>query len=201
MEPFSDYMLRDYDVTMIEDPSELPQRPVSASDWFVSEGSSAVVGAHNFVRERGHLFDIARQRYFEVSVVPMTSVFRFGAGWYGGENVGLMSWRWMSGHSEALLPPVVGTARLMLGFDIPSEMVSRQPGIEIRVNGQLVDRFVCTTPSMRKSWLVPARADAWNQLVISMDKVLNPAREGITLDSRDLGLDLTSYSWGPAGTP
>ena len=176
MQPFADYMLRGYDVTLIEDPSELPQRPVGASDWFVSEGSSAVVGAHNFVRDRGHLFDIARQRYFEVSIVPMTSVFRFGAGWYGGENVGLMSWRWMSGHSETLLPPVVGNARLTMGFDIPSEMVSRHPTIEIQINGHLVDRFVCSTPSVRKSWLVPARADAWNQLVISMDKVLNPAK-------------------------
>ncbi|HEX7421583.1 MAG TPA: hypothetical protein VF505_16955 [Thermoanaerobaculia bacterium] len=201
MQPFSDYMLRDHDVTLIEDPSELPQRPVSASDWFVSEGSSAVVGAHNFVRDRGHLFDIARQRYFEASVVPMTSVFRFGAGWYGGENVGLSSWRWMSGHSKTLLPPIVGNARLTMGFDIPSEMVSRHPTIEIQLNGVIVDRFVCSTPSMTKSWLVPARADAWNQLVISMDKVLNPAKEGITPDARDLGLDLTSYSWGPAGTP
>lgn len=200
MQPFSDYLLRDYDVRIIEDPSELPLRPVGGQDWFVAEGSSGVVGGHNFVRDRGHLFDIARQRYFEVSIVPMSSAIRFGEGWYGYESVGLAAWRWSSAHSRALLPPVAGTARLTLGFDIPMELVPRKPAIEIRVNGQLVDRFVCSTPSMTKSWLVPARADAWNELVISMDKVLNPAREGITPDRRDLGLDLTSYFWGPAGT-
>ena len=200
MGPFSDYLLRGYDVTVIEDPAELPLRPVSPKEWFVSEGSSGVVGGHNFVRERGHLFNIARQRYFEVSIVPMPSVFRFGKGWYGGESVGETAWRWSSGRSETLLAPVAGTARLTLGFDIPIELAPRKPVIEIRVNGQLVDRFVCSTPSMTKSWLVPARGDVWNVLVISMDKVLNPAKEGITADTRDLGLDLTSYFWGPAGT-
>lgn len=200
MQPFSDYLLRDYDVRIIEDPSELPLRPVGGQDWFVAEGSSGVVGGHNFVRDRGHLFDIARQRYFEVSIVPMSSAVRFGEGWYGYESAGLAAWRWSSARSRALLPPVAGTARLTLGFDIPMELVPRKPVIEIRVNGQRVDRFVCSTPSMTKSWLVPARGDAWNELVISMDKVLNPAREGITPDTRDLGLDLTSYFWGPAGT-
>ena len=131
----------------------------------------------------------------------MPSVFRFGAGWYGVESIGLASWRWMSGRSETLLPPVAGIARLTLGFDIPMELAPRKPVIEVRVNGQVIDRFVCVTPSMTRSWLVPSRADSWNQLVITMDKVLNPAREGITPDARDLGLDLTSYSWGPAGTP
>ncbi|HEX7421581.1 MAG TPA: hypothetical protein VF505_16945, partial [Thermoanaerobaculia bacterium] len=201
MQPFSDYMLGDHDVNLIEDPRELPVRAYRVSDWFVTEGSSGAIGGHNFVRDRGHLFNIARQRYFEVSIVPVTDVFRFGKGWYGGESEGLSSWRWMSGRSETLLPPVAGTARLTLGFDIPMELAPRKPAIEIRVNGVLVDRFVCSTPSMTKSWLVPARADTWNQLVISMDKVLNPAKEGITPDARDLGLDLTSYSWGPAGTP
>lgn len=201
MQPFSDYMLGGHDVTLIDEPSELPVRPYGATEWFIAEGSSGAIGGHNFVRDRGHLFNIARQRYFEVSIVPMTDVLRFGEGWYGGESVGLASWRWMSGRSETLLPPLAGTARLTLGFDIPMELAPRNPVIEIRVNGALVDRFVCATPSMTKSWVVPARADAWNQLVISMDKVLNPAKEGITPDARDLGLDLTSYSWGPAGTP
>lgn len=200
MRPFSDYLLRGYDVTVIEDPAELPLRPVSPKEWFITEGSSGVVGGHDFVRERGHLFNIARQRYFEVSIVPMASVFRFVKGWYGGESVGEAAWRWSSGRSETLLAPVAGTARLTLGFDIPMELAPRKPMIEVRVNGQLVDRFVCATPSMTRSWLVPARGDAWNDLVISMDKVLNPAREGLTPDRRDLGLDLTSYFWGPAGT-
>lgn len=199
MGPFSSYFLPDYELVNIEDPAELPLRPFTKHDWFVIEGSTAARGGKNFVRERGHLFDIARQRYFEVSAIPLSGLVRFAEGWYGSESVGATEWRWMSGHSRTLLPPIAGNARLALAFDIPSELVSRHPAVEIRLNGAVIDRFVCSTPSTSKSWIVPAKPDAWNELVISMDKVLNPAKEGITPDARDLGLNLTSYSWGPAG--
>jgi hypothetical protein len=197
MGPWSSYLLDGYATTIIEDPAELPLRPVSG--WFVTEGSTAVAGAHNFVRDRGRLFDIARRRYFEVSVAPASGLLRFGAGWYGEESVGTSAWRWMSGRSETLLPPIAGNARLSVGFDLPTELVPRQPAITVTLNGQVIDRFVCTMSSVKKSWIVPARGDAWNQLVMTLDQVINPAKEGLAPDARDLGLNLTSYSWGPAG--
>ena len=126
------------------------------------------------------------------------AALRFGSGWYGEESVGNAAWRWMSGRSETLLPPIRGNARLTLAFDLPSELVPRHPTITLTLNGREIDRFVCTTPSVRKNWIVPARSDRWNELVISLDKVLNPAKEGLTPDARDLGLNLTSYSWAPA---
>ncbi|GAC1432980.1 MAG: hypothetical protein NVSMB68_05430 [Thermoanaerobaculia bacterium] len=199
MEPFSILFLPDYRVVTIDDPAELPLGTFRRSDWFVAEGATAVAGGKNFVRERGRLFNIARQRYFEVSLVPLTGLVRFGAGWYGRESVGASEWRWMSRHSQTFLPPLAGKARLTLAFDIPSELVSRHPAIDIQLNGQLIEHFVVTSPSTKKSWVVAPRADDWNELVMSMDKVLNPAREGLTPDARDLGLDLTSYGWGPAG--
>jgi hypothetical protein len=197
MGPWSSYLLGDYETISIEDPAELPLQPVKG--WFVTEGATAVAGAHNFVRERGRLFDIARRRYFEVSVAPATGLLRFGSGWYGEESVGTSAWRWMSGRSETLLPPIAGQARLSIGFDLPTELVPRHPTVTISLNDQTIDRFVCTTPSVKKEWIVPAHGDAWNRLVITLDKVINPAKEGLAPDARDLGLNLTSYSWGPAG--
>ncbi|HEY3055677.1 MAG TPA: hypothetical protein VGK31_07070 [Thermoanaerobaculia bacterium] len=197
MGPWSTYLLGGYETTFIEDPAELPLQPVNG--WFVTEGSTAVAGAHNFVRDRGRLFDIARRRYFEVSVSPASGLLRFGSGWYGEESVGTSAWRWMSGRSETLLPPIDGPARLSIGFDLPTELVPRHPTITVQLNGQMIDRFVCTTPSVRKSWIVPARGEAWNRLIITLDKVINPEKEGLAPDARDLGLNLTSYSWGPAG--
>jgi hypothetical protein len=202
MRPWVAYMLGGYHVVFVEDPAEMPREPIGATEWFVNEDLAASGGAHNFVRERGRLFDIARRRYFEVFVAPAASgLLRFGPGWYLEENTGTSAWRWMSGRSETLLPPIQGNARLSLGFDLPTELVPRKPAIEVRLNGQLVDRFVCTTPSVKKTWIVPARANAWNPLVLTMDKVINPQKEGIAPDSRDLGLNLTSYSWSPAGAP
>ncbi len=193
--PWSKYRFAGYDVTIFDDPAELPLHPMGPGEWYVTEGSSAAAGAHNFVRERGPLFDIARRRYFEVSVAPATELLRFGDGWYGEESVGTSAWRWMSGRSTTLLPPLAGNGRLTLGFDLPSEVVPRHPTVTIAVNGQIVDRMVCTTPSMSKSWIVPARNSGWNELVITLDKVINPAKEGISPDPRDLGLNLTSYGW------
>jgi hypothetical protein len=198
MGPWSSYMLGGYDVTFIEDPDELPLQPVSASEWFVTEGSTAAAGAHNFIRERRRLFDIARRRYFEVSVAPASAMLRFTKGWYGEESVGASAWRWMSGRSETLLPPIAGNARLSIGFDLPSEVVPRHPTVTVTLNGRMIDQFVCTTPSVARAWTVPARADGWNELVISLDKVINPAKEGISPDPRDLGLNLTSYGWAPS---
>lgn len=197
MAPWAAYMLPDYETAFIVDPADLPLQPVGRDQWYAIEGATAIGGAHNFFRERGPLFNIARQRYFEVSVAPLSGLFRFGNGWYDEESVGASAWRWMGARSETLLPPVAGNARLMLTFDVPAELVPRRPAIDIRVNGQLVDHFICTTPTTSKSWTVPARSNSWNELVISMDKVLNPAKEGITSDARDLGLNLTSYAWTP----
>jgi hypothetical protein len=201
LKPYSELMLDGYDFTLIEDPSELAVRPVGRNEWYVTEGATAVLGGHNFVRVRGTLFNIARQRYFEVSVAPMDGVFRFGRGWYGEESVGDSAWRWMSGQSETLLPPIAGNGRLTLAFELPSELVPRHPRVDVRLNGQLVDQITGTTPTVTRSWIVPARGDAWNKLEISMDQVLNPAKEGITPDARDLGLRLTGYAWEPAGAP
>ncbi|HSP35261.1 MAG TPA: glycosyltransferase family 39 protein, partial [Thermoanaerobaculia bacterium] len=175
MGPWASYMLGGYDATIIGDPSELPQRGIAADEWLVTEGATAAGGGQNFVRDRGRLFDIVRQRYFEVSVAPASAMFRFGRGWYGEESVGTAWWRWMSGRSETLLPPVSGNARLELGFDLPSELVPRRPTITVTLNGARVDQFVVATPSAKKSWIVPARSDRWNELTIEMDKVINPA--------------------------
>lgn len=200
MGPWTDYMLAAYRPTFIAGPGDLPLVPTTATDWYLTEGSTSVAGGHNFVRERGTLFRIARQRYFEVSVAPASSLLQFGRGWYDEEGSGNASWRWMSGSSELLLPPAGPTAQLSLGFDLPTELVPRRPTVEVRLNGIVVDRFVCSTLNVHKRWTVPARSDSWNKLEIVMDKVLNPKNEGLNADARDLGLNLTSYSWG-AGAP
>jgi len=166
-----------------------------ATDWFVRNGSTSVTGAQNFVRERGRLIHVVSHAYFEVMAVPVSSVLRFGDGWYGAESVGLIAWRWMGSHSETLLPGMQGTAKLRLAFDIPTELIRRHPTVEIRLNDQIVDRILCTTASVSKNWVVRSRAGAPNRLEISIDRVLNPAKEHISGDSRDLGLKLTDYGW------
>jgi hypothetical protein len=180
-----------------DDLAELRTAPAGPGDWFVRNGSTSVLDGHNFVRNRRHMIEIERHTYYEVSVAPLSELLQFGAGWYGSESYGTREWRWMGRSSVTMLPPVNGNVRLTLAFDIPSELVAQHPNVEVRLNGQLVDRIVCTSASTSKSWIVPSRPNAWNRLDLSVDRVLNPAKAGIAPDPRDLGLMLTSYAWTP----
>lgn len=199
MGPFIGYLLPEYNGIPADHATELPVDSFNAHDWLVIEGPTSVADGHNFDRQHGSLYDIARRRYFEVATLPLSDFGSFGSGWYPEEGEGAQRWRWMGHRSEMLLPPIAGKARLTLNFDLPTELAPRHPNVDVYVNGQLVDRIVCTTVSVTRTVVVPSRGDAWNQLVISMDKVLNPAKEGILPDDRDLGLELTSYGWQPTG--
>jgi hypothetical protein len=181
----------------VEWPETTPSQPFGPHDMLVTEATTAAISGRNFTRARERLFSIARERYFEVSVVPASSVLSFGEGWYGEEAWGEAWWRWMGGRSVTLMPPIAGTARLTLAGEIPTELVPRRPVLEVRVNGQVVDRIVCTDRFFKKSWDVPALSDRPNELVLAIDKVINPAKEGINPDQRDLGLMLSRYGWEP----
>jgi len=196
MQPWSEYDLAGYHTTVIIDPARIP-RPFRSDDLYLTEGSTSIAGGRNFVRARDRLFDLARQRYFEVSLAPATGLWQFGPGWYGEESDGATTWRWMQSRSETRLPPVAGNARLTLRFNVPPELVARRPSVAVTFNGAPIDSFVVTTTSVEKSWIVRSQADRWNVLAIAIDKVINPAKEHITDDPRDLGLDLMSYSWTP----
>ncbi|MBK5259771.1 MAG: hypothetical protein JJE51_09275 [Thermoanaerobaculia bacterium] len=195
--PYVSYYLGKRNVIWLESPEEIPSRAGGRDEYFVTEGLSSGGGAQNFVRPRERIYDIARKRYFSVSAIPVSGVARFGSGWYWEEEDGKSTWRWMAGRGEISLQPVAGKATLTIEFSLPTEVVPRRPVIEVTLNGHMVERFVCATPSVRKEWTVDALADRRNELVITTDKPLNPAREKINADERDLGLQLFAYSWRP----
>ena len=65
----ADYLLPDYRRVTVN--SEFSGVLLSdANAWLVSETASATPGAANFIRPRGHLFNISRKRYFEITVRP-----------------------------------------------------------------------------------------------------------------------------------
>ena len=196
--PWVSYYLEGWRVTPVVEPSDIPAVPAGRHDYHVTEGLSGAGGAQNFARPMGRIYDIARRRYFQVSVAPITGLANFEEGWYWEEGDGTNTWRWMSGRGRMSLQPVAGRASLMLEFSVPTELVPRRPVAEISLNGEVIDRFVVTSAEpVRKEWLVKARSDARNELIVTMDKVLNPMKEGLIADERDLGLQLLRYWWRP----
>ena len=140
------------------------------------------------------LWKIIRRRNFEASVGHVASQVQFREGWHGDEG----SFRWMSGDSTLLLSVLRGSGKLRLRLYVPLNALPAPPTIEVRMNGTTIDRFSGSASDIEKSWTIPSRTDAPNELRILTSATVNPARRGQSEDTRDLGLRLDSLSWTPA---
>jgi hypothetical protein len=174
---------------------ELPADLAHANAFYVAEGIRPATVAQMFARRRAPLWNLVRHRYFEIMLTTVGKLWRFGDGWYDDEGEGNAGYRWMRGRSVTTLPAIAPRARLGLAFGIPSELVAAAPTVTVELNGAVVGRIRCTTETVSASWEVAARTGGPNQLVLSIDKVLNPQRQHISGDARDLGLRLDSYTW------
>ena len=72
------------------------------------------------------------------------------------------------------------------------------PNIEIRLNGVKLDTVHASDANLARTYTVTARGDAPNELVIETDRVVNPAKEHIINDARDLGVRVSDIEWGAA---
>lgn len=139
------------------------------------------------------LWKIVRRRNFESSVGHVSSQVLFGEGWYGDEG----PFRWMSGESALQLSVLRGNGKLQMRLYVPQSGLSSPPTIEVRMNGATIERFSGSGPDIEKSWVIPSRTDAPNELRILTSATVNPAKLGGSGDTRDLGLRLDSLSWTP----
>ena len=147
-------------------------------------------GARNFTRERGHLWWLTRQRYFVVSITPVTQRAAMRSGWYDEEGSGNARWRWMGARGVIELPPA-RRAHLLLSFYVPLDVLRAQPNVEVCLNGATIARAHAATPNLDIERDVDARADAANELVIETDRAVKPPN-----DPRVLGLRLNALEWG-----
>ncbi len=199
MGPFSELLLHDY---RREPTGEEP--PIATSDrnaWIIREGLSSARGARNFYYPRRRLWQLVRQRYFETSVAPVASQVRFGNGWHDEESSDRQVWRWMGARGSVLFPPADGNVRLSLRFYVPLDVMPSPASVTIFIalNGRTVDQFVATQDTIERNYDVPARPTGPNELVIGTNRIVNPAKQGIGGDARDLGLRLDSILWSPQG--
>ncbi|MDQ6800915.1 MAG: hypothetical protein M3041_08765, partial [Acidobacteriota bacterium] len=143
------------------------------------------------------LWDLARHRYFEASVKPITDLVVFGKGWYWEEGEGADAWGWMGSHGEVRLPPLAGDARLTFNVYVPLDALHTPPNVVVQLNGKVVDAFRATRAFSTREIVVRARADGPNLLVIDTDRVITPAAQHISSDTRTLGLRINAIEWMP----
>jgi hypothetical protein len=191
--PFASYELPDRDVRAVKDLHALPRTGIGPNDFFATEG--VVLGAEvTFRREHERLLQIARKRYFETSIVRVAGIWTFDEGWYGQESDGHTIWRWMGKRGRVLLPAV--GSRMMLRMTL-NTAAGETSDVEVRLNDQLLQSFRGSGTPFRGQWIVDARTDAPNELVILSSNAINLEARGISHDARDLGLQLTDYAWQP----
>ena len=188
----ADYELRGYRVIVVKDDFPASGERDPQHGWVMTEGATVLDSALNFRRERGRLWNIARHRYFEIAVVPLTNWVTFGDGWHEAENFNLDVWRWMSGHSVTTLPPIAGPGELRFRGHVPTDAVPRPPVLTVSVNGAVIDRFTVTNDDLDKRYVIDGRAGQPSVLTIDIDEVIH-----LPGDARILGFQLKGLSWRP----
>ena len=194
--PFADYYLEGYNLVPVDDDVDPTALPVERDAWYMADRLSDAPGAINFRRSRKKLWALSHRRYFETCEVPVGGWPRYREGWYGAESNGSRSWRWMPARAHVQLQPFSGEGELGLSFYAPLD-AEPAPSISISLNGHTLERFVPTSASFDRKYRLAARSDAANELVIEVDRVINPARAHGEGDPRDLGLRLDALTWRP----
>ena len=193
MGPYTEYFLDSWRVEWtLDGPAAARLDPSPA--WYLREGTSNRAGAANFAWPRGRAWDVARRRYFEVSLLPESGEARFGDGWYDAENTRSGVWRWMRGHATIELPPIDGKARLRLRMFVPLNVMKSPPSIVVRAGATVIAALKATTEFVDVVHDFDAAAGA-RTVEIETDRVVNPLREHLSGDSRDLGLRLDRLDW------
>lgn len=191
--PHTDIYLAKREHTWFDRPEELVTAPGNA--YIVQP--HAAPRATNFVRPKGRIWKIARQRHFEASVLPMSNTIHFREGWYDEEGTGGETFRWMSKEGRILLPALPGMGTLALRFYIPADL-PQPPSIDVVFNGQTVETIVGTNGDVERRWTLLSRRWQPNELRLVTSETANPKRMRGGDDDRELGLLLKNATWFPA---
>jgi hypothetical protein len=193
MRPYAEWYLPQYRPRWITDGA-----PVATLDgrprWYVAEEKAPAAGALNFDWPRGRAWNVARRRYFTISITQYAAAPRFTGQWYDEEPAGRNVWRWMARRGAIELPPVAGPARLNLLLFTPLNVLHGRPVIIIRLNGVVARRFR-PVDALSELSLDAAPRGLSTIVEIETDRIVNPRRENVGADDRDLGLRLDRLEW------
>jgi hypothetical protein len=200
MTPFVQYFAPYVQFQGVLDERALPMSTMGRRPWLISEiDATNPVGGWIFRRPHERLWNIARRHYFDAALAPMARLPQFVSGWYAPERSDVDEWRWMSAHSVTQLPPASGPTVLRIRFSVAIEIVPQHPTVTVMLNGVIIDRVrIDEEHNERQYDVTPAPIGAPNVLELSIDRTLNPAKQHLGTDARDLGVLVRAISFGPA---
>jgi hypothetical protein len=199
LEPFVAYFLPDYNVVEVPEHFDPWTAHAEKNAVYAADGpNSSAQEAVNFLRPRKRLWALFNRRYFEASVTPMTGWVKFAAGWYREEQGDEGErWRWMGAESRTQLEPL--GHRAQLGFRVTFPLQAEPPPtVTVMLDGRVVERFVPKHADVERLYIVDSRSGAPDELVLSVDHVINLSRMHRSADARDLGVQLHRMLWKAA---
>jgi hypothetical protein len=193
------YYLDGYDYRLVGGENDLRDEDVVPGNLYVFEGETQNPGPRMFTRKRLQLWQISRPRFFDVGILPMQRIIRWGRGWHLLETDGSNKWRWMQREGEILLAPAIyGRGELRLRLHVPIDATPKPPVVTLTWNGTAIDRRTAPPDGkLELRYLLPSHRDRANVLVLTTDQIILPPGDG-----RELGLSLEAISWSePAAGP
>jgi len=181
-----------YDVQFFGRYDQIPPEAYVAGNYCIVDRLTIQPHVHYFSFPRHPLVELARDIYFEASVIPMDAMIRFGEGWYQDEwdEPRTRAWRWMRQSSTTLFPPVGSKGILRLGFHLPLDALPRPAKLTIIWNGTVIEQRVCKDLENELRYVLPSRSEAPNECRILVDEAAHAKG-----DPRELGLELVGVSW------
>jgi 4-amino-4-deoxy-L-arabinose transferase-like glycosyltransferase len=187
------YFIPDYDYQLVFDERILHDDDYAAGNVYVFEGETQHPEPRWFKRKRLQLWEVTRPRFFEIGIVSMHKVIRWGRGWHLPETDGQNRWRWMRRESQTFFSPALyGRGELHLKLHAPVDVTPRPPVITVMWNGAVIDRRTAPPDGdFDLRYTLPSRNEGRNELRLATDETIQPKDDG-----RELGLSLHGISWG-----
>lgn len=138
-----------------------------------------------FARAHDRLWDLARRRYFEATLLHLANV-TFDSGWYGEEHARAGTFRWMRNAARITLPPA-RRGHLQIELE-PARHGAEFSRIDIAINGRAVAQV---DDGQRRVIEADVEAARGVELAIAADRTFAPGRG----DPRLLGARIVSLVW------
>ncbi|MCM2316069.1 MAG: hypothetical protein NDJ92_13065 [Thermoanaerobaculia bacterium] len=177
-----------FDIASVRRIEDVPLAREGRDAILVAEGN--LYGAENvFRRARKPFLGVERERFFEVSIVPVASMVQFGEGWHDPDEIIAPAVRWMGTESRMAVGASGRDRIATLHLRLPRETAGLA-NVEIARDGVVVAQL--EPVEMVFDVDVPlAASNTPHEISIRVDRTFRPSEsEPGSTDERDLGLRL-----------
>lgn len=178
--------LRAFEIASVRRIEDVPLAREGRDAILVAEGN--LYGAEKvFRRARKPFLGVERERFFEVSIVPVESLVQFGDGWHDPDEIIAPATRWMGAESRMAVGASGRDRVATLHLRLPRETAG-STNVEIARDGEVVAHLKPVEMVFDVD-VALAASETPHEIAIRVDRTFRPSEsEPGSSDERDLGL-------------